>query len=138
MLFGGSIGRNGYGDGKGETWSWDGQKWTRLDILQPANVFNASMVSTKEGILRFGGWDGKERINQMWILEIDQWKKLKPKQSPSARNHAAMVYNSESKQIMLYGGHDGKYVFGDLWCYSSGNWEKLLEVSSKPRISNGH
>lgn len=138
VLFGGSTGRNGYGSGKGETWFLENHEWTKLDILQPTNIFNASMVNSKDGTIRFGGWNGERRINETWILEVNQWTMLNPKQSPPARNHTAMVYDSQNDQIILYGGHDGTNVFGDLWKYNSGQWEKLAKVPSKPRIPNGH
>ncbi len=138
VLFGGSTGRGGYGDGRGETWTLAEDGWSKMTLVQPPNIFNAAMVYTLDGIIRFGGWDGQFRINETWLLTDDHWKLIETANAPSSRNHSAMVYDRDNDQIMLYGGHDGKNIFGDLWRYRSGVWEMMAEVPQKPRIANGH
>ena len=140
VLFGGSTIDKQYGEYRGETWKWNGEKWNKLDIVQPTGIFNASMVYDKElGVLiRFGGWNGKSRINESWSFRDNKWNKLDTDNSPTSRNHSNMVYDERQKKIILFGGHDGENVFGDTWEYANHKWKKISESKSIKRVNNGH
>lgn len=140
VLFGGSTSDRQYGEGKGETWFWDGTHWTKADTKQPYGIFNAAMAYDikKAVIVRFGGWNGKGRDNSTWIYRNNQWQEQKLQVAPSPRNHSSIVYDEEQDRILLYGGHDGKSVFGDLWEFKDGQWNELSGSEPLKRIKNGH
>jgi len=140
ILFGGSTIDKQYGETRGETWVWNGKKWNKLVIEQPAGVFNASMVYVKEerNLIRFGGWNGRSRINETWSFRNNKWKKLDLDNNPAQRNHSDMVYDERQNKIILFGGHDGENVFGDTWEYKNRKWKKISEFKSTKRINNGH
>jgi len=140
VLFGGSTVNRDYGEQTGETWVLEKSRWRKLDINQPENVFNSNMVfHVKSKIMyRFGGWNGKGRIDETWVFKKKRWSKLEIKNNPPARNHASMVYNPRSKRIILFGGHDGEKIFGDLWIFKRGKWYKEFEHTPIKRIANGH
>jgi len=140
ILFGGSTVDKQYGERKGETWRWDGQKWNKLSIEQPLGVFNATMTYDphKEEFVRFGGWNGKSRINTTWVFKENSWRILASDQSPSPRNHSNMVYSIKEQRIILFGGHDGKYVFGDTWEFREHKWHKILDQKPVKRVKNRH
>lgn len=141
ILFGGSTNDRSYGAKTGETWQWKNSAWTKLNITQPDNIFNSAMAYDHRNnrIVRFGGYDGNVRTNNIWYFEKNQWEKS-PITSPipSARNHTQMVYDSKNRQIIIFGGHDGSKVFGDLWTFKQGIWKQQINVLPKERIKNRH
>jgi len=140
VLFGGSTTDKQYGKSKGETWKWNGEKWNKLDIKQPAGIFNASIAYDNENkeFIRFGGWNGNSRINETWSLRNNKWNKIETKNSPAPRNHSKMVYDVKNKRIVLFGGHDGENVFGDIWELKNLNWNRISESQVIKRIENSH
>lgn len=140
LLFGGGTVDHQYGENSGETWRWCGEKWSKLEIEQPPGVFNASMVYNKERneLFRFGGWNGRSRINELWLFCNLTWNKVDVDNGPLARNHSAIAYDEFNKRIILFGGHDGENVFGDLWQFKYPIWEKLSEIQPMTRVKNGH
>ena len=140
VLFGGSTIDRQYGENKGETWKWNGNEWKKLDIEQPTGIFNATMVYNKRQreLIRFGGWNGKSRINETWSFCDNKWTKLDMDNSPTPRNHSDMIYDERNNKIILFGGHDGEIVFGDTWEYVDHKWKKISESKSLTRVKNGH
>jgi hypothetical protein len=140
ILFGGSTVDRLYGENKGETWEWNGEKWSQLKMSKSVGVFNASMTynSYRKEIIRFGGWDGKSRVNGTWLFGANKWNKLDTENGPSSRNHSSMVYDKENKRTVLFGGHDGENVFGDTWEFKDYKWQEISEVNSLKRIENKH
>jgi hypothetical protein len=140
VLFGGSTIDDQYGEYRGETWKWNGEKWNKLDIEQPTGIFNASIVYDREQrqLIRFGGWNGKSRINETWSFRNNKWNKLDIDNNPTPRNHSNMAYDEKNKRIILFGGHDGDQVFGGGWEYENLEWKKMSETKSIKRVTNGH
>ncbi len=133
VLFGGS------GGPLGDTWAWNGREWTRLDLPTVPGRFNTAMAwdpGTKR-LVRFGGWDGKERASDTWELQQDGWVRVQM-DGPSSRNHAVLVSAADRSSILIYGGHDGERVFGDLWERRSGRWVRLESREPVLRVQNGH
>lgn len=140
ILFGGNTGNRNYGEATGETWSWDGKSWVKLRLKQPENRFDSNMVfDRKENqLLRFGGWTGKTRTNETWVLQNAQWQQKVLALLPPARNHSQMIYDMANEQIILFGGHNGSEVFGDLWVFQSDRWQKLIDTAPQKRMQNQH
>lgn len=140
VLFGGSTEDKSYGEKTGETWVLKKDAWRKLDIVQPANIFDSNLVYEKSQnrFLRFGGWDGNGRINQTWMFNGHVWKIPDLEIAPAARNHASMVYDSRLDRSILFGGHNGEEIFGDLWIFKQGKWYKEFEHTPIKRINNGH
>jgi hypothetical protein len=140
VLFGGSTIDKQYGEYRGETWKWNGENWNKLDIEQPTGIYNAAMGYDKEQreLIRFGGWNGKSRINETWSFRNNKWNKLESNNNPTSRNHSDMVFDAKNKRIVLFGGHDGDNVFGGVWEYTNLKWKKISETKPIKRVKNGH
>lgn len=123
----------------GPMWSWNGNQWSQIDSHEPL-IFNSCMAynSVEHYILRYGGWNGKSRVNDTWIYTNNKWSKLDCKRSPEARNHAILIYDPDSNFFFLYGGHDGENVFGDLWKFKNGEWKLVYATKPLKRLENGH
>jgi hypothetical protein len=133
VLFGGS------GGPVGDTWSWDGHAWARLPVPSAAGRFNTVMARDPRSgkLVRFGGWNGTERVRDTWELRDGGWAEI-DRSGPNARNHATMVAASDRGSVLLYGGHDGDRVFGDLWERTDGRWVLLAGTAPVTRVANGH
>lgn len=139
VLFGGNPVIANEKNYNGPMWSFDGRTWIPLKSMDPL-IFNSCMAHNSKDhfILRFGGWNGHERVNDTWIYQHNGWKKLELSLAPAARNHSIMVYDSRKNSFYLYGGHDGENVFGDMWSFKNGKWKFLVGEKPRKRIENGH
>jgi hypothetical protein len=126
-------------DFNGSMWSWDGISWHRMP-LNDSLVFNTNMAynAAEHQLVRFGGWNGRKRLQSTWTFRRSVWKKCETSNTPAARNHSIMVYDPENRECVLYGGHDGENVFGDIWSYRQGRWSQLSEAKPRKRLENGH
>jgi len=139
VLFGGNPVIAKEKDYNGPMWSWDGNNWVQMSSAIPL-VFNACVAyNTKEHFfLRFGGWNGSERLNETLTYKDKEWEKLALEIAPPARNHSRMVYDPKNNAFILFGGHDGDNVFGDMWSFKHGKWTLLYAVGPRRRVENGH
>jgi len=133
VLFGGS------GGPLSDTWRWDGNGWTRLELAPTPGRFNTAMACDPATgrLVRYGGWDGKRRVSDAWELRAGGWIML-PLEGPPARNHAVLVSAPDRGSLLLYGGHDGDAVFEDMWELKDGRWTAITKAPPAPRILNGH
>ena len=139
VMFGGNPVIAKESDYNGPMWSWDGKLWHRIPVMDSL-VFNSCMVYdiADHFLLRFGGWNGSERLSDSWTFQDGLWKKLNSFKSPAARNHAIMAYDNDTGACILFGGHNGEYVFGDLWSFKRGKWDILHIEKPLKRVDNGH
>jgi hypothetical protein len=87
----------------------------------------------------FGGWNGKQGLADLAVLDVGSMEWSLPKVSgaaPSARNnHATFVHGAK---LYLHGGHDGQRWLGDLWCLDTARapgsleWEQLQPSGIPP------
>jgi hypothetical protein len=136
VLFGGSTGTP---PPPGDTWHWDGRRWTLLPQSAPAGRFNPVMAYDRAHatLLRFGGFIGGRRVDELWQLRDDIWTPLSHR-GPAGRNHSAWAYDGDSHRLVLYGGHDGDQVFADTWTWDGTAWSRATERPPERRIDNGH
>ena len=143
VLFGGCL-NGAYGQCFGETWVWDGTQMTRkYPASSPSARRNASMAydANRGVIVLFGGAAGfaansLSNSNETWEWDGTNWTKKTLALSPSARNGAAMSYDSIRGQIVLFGGNDGSYK-ADNWTYDGVSWTNAMPVGSPPIYRSG-
>jgi hypothetical protein len=133
LLFGGS------GGPLSDTWTWDGSRWRELAVEVPGR-FNAAAAwdAGSRAVLRFGGWNGRERTADTFLLDPSGWRAQTVASPPPARNHAALAYDSRRRRGVLFGGHDGDRVFGDTWEWDGRRWQLRLAPAAERRIPNEH
>ena len=136
VLFGGSTGTP---PPPGDTWHWDGQHWTLLPGGASVGRFNPVMAydRARATLLRFGGFVGGTRVEELWQLRGDVWTLLSNR-GPAGRNHSAWAYDGNGRRLVLYGGHDGDHVFADTWTWDGETWNRVTELPPVTRVDNGH
>jgi hypothetical protein len=133
VLFGGGP---VVGGASPETWEWDGVRWQRSATEAPGR-YNSASASVDDGILRFGGWDGKGRVAETWRFRSGKWTLLSTP-GPSARNHTVLAADARRGRVVLFGGHDGEHVFGDTWEWDGSRWTRMADRPPELRVENGH
>jgi N-acetylneuraminic acid mutarotase len=93
-----------------ETWEFKNDNWNKLDTENSPEARAEAAIAYDEKLKRiilFGGYNlenGKlKRLNDTWELKGNTWRKLN-KNEISARNGAALAYDSKLKKIVLFGG----------------------------------
>jgi hypothetical protein len=131
VLFGGNS-LSGPFDGEayrkavlGDTWEWDGTKWTRAtDEGPPRRDHHAMAYDEARGkVVMFGGWDGKF-LDDIWEWD-GTWKKAEAR-GPSARGGLpSMVYHPTRQSVLLYGGWGDEGVRTDIWKWDGRTWTRI-------------
>lgn len=82
VLFGGWAGRNATGaEHYDDTWEWDGQAWTRIDVAGPPSREVAGMVfdPVLRKLLLLGGRGADGRtLGDMWTFDGAVWREITP------------------------------------------------------------
>lgn len=135
VLFGGSRERGIY---LNDTWIWDGQNWTEMQVKGPtARGFCAATFHKERNSIILHGGRGNNRttFSDTWEWNGKQWTQLEAEGKYKADHHQ-MVYVDYEKQIVAFGGWNGKDVMGDTWVWN-GDWQKSNELSPPKRASFG-
>ena len=122
-----------------ETWQWHGDRWTVAAGTDAPRRFNPVMTFHPKAaaLLRFGGWTGRVRSDETFLLDSKGWRQLEVP-GPSPRNHSAIAFDASVNHAVLFGGHDGERVFGDTWAFDGREWRELRAAPPRARVPNGH
>jgi hypothetical protein len=121
-------------------WEYDGQNWTRYDILNPPYYglgFRAAYDEHRQVGLIFGGYKDSSYQQDTWELTYDGWRQVmtSPDSTPSVRRAYTMAYDAERKRTILIGGWDGAKTLKDAWAYNGKGWYRLPVPSDFPSSS---
>ena len=122
----------------GETWLWDGARWSGSTGLQPPARAGSAMVydAASRQVLLFGGSDYAAEgygqgtppgsaLGDTWAWR-NGWSRLSAKgPAPSPRLDAQMVYDAARGRVVLFGGvaADGTPL-SDTWTWNGAAWSQ--------------
>lgn len=118
----------GGGDAQGthfkDSWSWDGERWTRLGD-GPAITPNTQLVGIPGGGLgTFGGWDGSKPSRGLFHWNGNRWGTREAAEGPAARMETALAFDASRGRLILFGGSDANgSKLNDLWEYDGRSWQ---------------
>ena len=85
-------------------------------------------------IVLFGGYSGNPAnlyLNDTWEFNGTNWQQVNTPQSPSGRNHHAMVYDSQRRVVVLFGGRSAADPqLDDTWEYNGATWTQVSPAQS--------
>jgi len=132
----------------GDTWEWDGRRWTLVSQTGPAPRTFPSMAydSVRRKVVLFGGNrvlfgrnPGEVKfLNDTWEWDGRRWTEIKVA-GPSPRAEAAIAFDSRRGRVVLFGGHNrtgqagGR--FGDTWEWDGKSWTEIKVTGPAPRNS---
>jgi len=132
VLFGGNSSPRDAAHGLlGDTWEWDGAKWTlAASVGPPARDHHALASDEGRGkVVLFGGWDGKF-LDDLWEWD-GTWKRVAAR-GPSARGGLpSLRYDPVRLAVVLFGGWDDTGPQNDLWSWDGRRWTRLSEAPSE-------
>ena len=120
VLFGG-FGNGGVTSVLGDTWTWDGKKWTQQHpaASPPGRILAAMAYDAAIGtVVLFGGEDSSDNVlGDTWTWDGTTWTQQHPATSPPARVSPAMAEDAATGTTVLFGGFTSAVGFGDTWTW---------------------
>lgn len=117
FLFGGYGGSGSQKQVLGDTWAWDGTRWSQISAVGPGPRMYASMVfdQTRGNVVLFGGRgpDGQS-LSDLWEWEAGHWQRIDDVVAV-ARESASMTFDAARGRLVLFGGFGPRGRFGDTW-----------------------
>ena len=134
----------------GDTWEWDGIKWSlrlataplQSDRPKPRSGTASCWDGINERVILFGGRENTV-FNDTWEWNGTVWAQITTEASPPPRAQHAMVWDDARHEVILFGGYDytTDTLLGDTWRWTGTNWEKASaaqECSPCPSARAGH
>jgi len=130
VLFGGfgSPSPNALTQSLGDTWTWDGTRWTQRDVAGPPPRDGAVMARLGDELVLFGGRDreGNTYYADTWTWDGATWTQ-RDAAGPSSRSDAVMA-PFEGKLVLLggdcYCAPPSGTFDSDTWAWDGANWTR--------------
>jgi hypothetical protein len=100
------------------TWVWNGTLWQDAQIESPPSRSEGRLAYDKKHhwAVFFGGSRNQQLLNDLWILDGEQWTQLHFAVSPPPRFGHVLFYDSQRNSVILFSGYDDKgVIMGDMW-----------------------
>jgi hypothetical protein len=120
---------------RGDTWEWDGDKWTQVSRVGPGPRTFPAMTydSVRRRVVLFGGNrvlfgrnpEENKYLDDAWEWDGRQWRENRSG-STQGRFNCVMAYDAERRRIIRFGGNYAGQRFGDTWEYDGKEWRQLV------------
>ncbi len=126
VLHGGRTGEGQSGPSLGDTWVWDGSRWSRVATDGPSGRDHHRLAydAVRDRVVLFGGWDGQKVVGDTWEWDGTEWV-LIAAEGPSPRAPVGLAYHEEKGTVVLAGGQDLDRAYGDVWSWDGLEWRLL-------------
>jgi hypothetical protein len=111
----------------GDTWEFDGERWTQVDVPGPGPRFAAGgTYDSRRGlVLLFGGLDGEGTHNDLWAFDGTSWRRLAD-DGPPIRSMGGLAYDAARDRVVLFGGRRGwPDDLNDTWEWDGRAWTEV-------------
>ena len=134
ILFGGHNRAGTMGSRLGDTWEWDGKKWTKMRATGPTPRNGAAMVydSVRGKIVLFGGSTVESVSGETWEWDGKQWTENQTA-LVEGRFNSVMAYESSRQKVIRFGGRYAGKPLGDTWVYDGKQWVQITSNGPTPR-----
>lgn len=113
--------------GGGETWEWNGNSWTKIQVsVAPSQRGSPAIAydSRRNVIVLFGGLDEQGNLhNDTWEYDGKGWGRIEVNGAPAPRRESCIAYDETRGIVVLFGGDDARGTFyNDTWTYDGYSW----------------
>ena len=124
----------------GETYEWDGSRWTFRTRTGPSARLGPAMVydRTRGVVTLFGGWAGGVTLRDTWEWNGTSWTRRTPATSPPGLLSPGMVYDAARGETVLFGGTDLTAMRNETWVWDGTNWTMRNPAAMPPGRSNAN
>jgi hypothetical protein len=120
----------------GDTWDWDGERWTLRACSGPSPREHHSMAydSIRHVTVLFGGYapETAEENGETWEWDGVNWT-LQSVAGPGARGGHAMAFDEARGVAVLFGGWLDDHALGDTWEWNGVAWTQVAASGPSPR-----
>jgi hypothetical protein len=130
VLFGGFGPGAGAAALLGDTWTWDGQDWTRQHPrtspeprLAPDMAYDSNLGKT----VMYGGFDPIKHAaftSTAWTWDGSDWSERALDTNPQIFGGSAFAFDPSSRRFVSFGGFRAR-VIGETWSFDGTNWSRL-------------
>lgn len=119
----------------GDTWEWDGGRWSLMSRTGPSARSGAAMAydAGLGAVVLFGGSGGP--LGDTWAWDGRAWRQLPVGPAPG-RFNTAMATDPVSGRVVRYGGWDGKGRVADTWELHERGWVRSDGAGPAPGARN--
>ena len=134
VLFGGHNRAGETGRRLGDTWEWDGKRWTEIKVTGPTPRNGAAQVydGGRGKIVLFGGSTQTDVSGETWEWDGKQWLENRAALT-QGRFNCVMAYDSVRRQVTRFGGRYSGKPFGDTWQYDGTRWIQVTSTGPPAR-----
>lgn len=107
VLFGGRTGPGGPGQGRDDTWEYDGTTWSQVTTASaPSPRFGAaiSFHEARGRAIVFGGESPPNPFADTWEYDGATWSEIVAFEGPPPRKSPHLLYDPVRKLVVLHGG----------------------------------
>ena len=111
----------------GDTWAWDGIRWTKLSPRNsPPARAQAGMTydAARQRIVLFGGAGASSGFDDVWEWDGGNWTQRSAQTKPAWRTDMGLAYDAVRKLVILFGGMQVFNVYNDTWAWNGSSWKR--------------
>jgi hypothetical protein len=121
----------------GDTWEWDGVRWTERNVHTPGARDHHAMAydEARGNVVLFGGqaWD-RSSPGDTWTWDGSVWTRADSSTGPGGLYHHAMAYDRRRQRVVLFGGGNStRGSSGETWEWDGTRWTRLTIEGPLPR-----
>jgi len=124
VLFGGTAVLAPNAPSFGDTWEWDGARWTQVNVSGPSGRDHIAMGydAARKATIVQGGGTGDIDPNETWAFDGRAWTKVTG--AGPRRRYAKLAFDTKANAMLLYGGFDQR-PSNILWKLNGSTWEQI-------------
>ncbi|MGZ3456025.1 MAG: Kelch repeat-containing protein, partial [Polyangiales bacterium] len=119
----------------GDTWSWDGSRWTELHPAKsPSAREGAAIATLGTNTILFGGVDASltKALDETWSFDGTTWTQLAPMHHPPALVYGTLLH-AGGKLVLVGGKKPGLST----WVFDGTDWIENTSVPSPSFVYDG-
>ena len=126
--------------GSGQTWTWDGAHWKRLDVAGPSDRTLTAMAWDGTRLILFGGQGpvvpgpGAPTLGDTWAFDGSKWTQLHPAAAPPPAVGPLMAWDPALGRTVLV------VVTGavaETWTWDGSNWSRVATAHAATGFGPG-
>jgi hypothetical protein len=129
VLFAGQDDEHDY---RGDTWTWNGSKWSQVATDGPPARSTHRLVydDHSQRVIVSCGWGSDTQFGDTWAWDGTTWTELAG-EGPAARGATRLAYDAKRSLVVLFGGYVGDAADGQSWLRSAAGWTEA-DVTGPP------
>lgn len=108
----------------GDTWEWDGTRWTQVMVSGPSPRDHVAMDydAARQAVVMHGGGLGDSAPGETWTFDGRAWTPLAP--TGPRRRFARLAFDPRTRTMLLFGGFD-RQPSSEVWRLSGAAWTRV-------------